>query len=77
MSDVAQTIKSMIIEELGVEEENVADNARFVDDLVIDSLSSVALAVSFEDKFNVEFPEEALDSIKTVGELIRYIKDRM
>lgn len=77
MTDVAQTVKSMIMEELGVDEENVVEKARFVDDLVIDSMSSVALAVNFEDKFKIDFPEEALDQLKTVGDLIDYIKGKM
>ena len=75
MTDIAQAIKRIIMDELGVEEEQVYEKARFVDDLVVDSLNSVALVVQFEEEFDIEIPDGIVEKIKTVGDLIRFVTD--
>lgn len=77
MSNVAQTIKKIIIEQLGVDSELVVENARFVDDLVIDSMSSMALSIEFEEAFDIEIPDDTVGQIKTVGDIIRFVTERL
>ena len=71
---VADKVKSIIVEQLGVDEEEVTPDASFVDDLGADSLDTVELVMAFEEEFNIEIPDEAAEKIKKVGDAIDYIK---
>jgi acyl carrier protein len=73
MSDVADRVKKIVVEHLGVDEAKVTDNASFIDDLGADSLDTVELVMAFEEAFNVEIPEDAAEKIATVQDAIDYI----
>ena len=76
MSEIAQKVKQIIIDKLGVEESKVTDGARFVDDLGADSLDTVELVMAFEEEFGVEVPDEDAEKLQNVGDVISYIKER-
>ena len=70
---VAEKVKSIIVEQLGVDEEEVTPDASFVDDLGADSLDTVELVMAFEEEFGVEIPDDAAEKILTVKDAINYI----
>ena len=72
---VAEKVKSIIVEQLGVDEEEVTPDASFVDDLGADSLDTVELVMAFEEEFDLEIPDEEAEKIVTVGDAITYIKE--
>ena len=74
MSDVAERVKKIVVEHLGVEETKVTENASFIDDLGADSLDTVELVMAFEEAFGVEIPEDAAEKISTVKDAIEYIE---
>jgi len=71
---VADKVKSIIVEQLGVDEEEVTPDASFVDDLGADSLDTVELVMAFEEEFGIEIPDDAAEKIQTVGDAIGFIK---
>ena len=73
MSDVADRVKKIVIEHLNVEAEKVTENASFIDDLGADSLDTVELVMAFEEEFNVEIPDDAAESIVTVGDAVKFL----
>ncbi|GAB5463565.1 acyl carrier protein (ACP) [Hoeflea sp. EC-HK425] len=73
MSDIADRVKKIVIEHLGVDAEKVTESASFIDDLGADSLDTVELVMAFEEEFGVEIPDDAADTILTVGDAIKYI----
>ena len=74
MSDIADRVKKIVVEHLGVEPEKVAENANFIDDLGADSLDTVELVMAFEEEFNVEIPDDAAETIVTVGDAIKFLE---
>ncbi|MCK0208744.1 acyl carrier protein [Starkeya koreensis] len=74
MSDIAERVKKIVAEHLGVEPEKVTDNASFIDDLGADSLDTVELVMAFEEAFNVEIPDDAAETILTVGDAIKFLE---
>ena len=74
MSDVAERVKKIVVEHLGVDESKVTDNASFIDDLGADSLDTVELVMAFEEAFGVEIPEDAAEKISTVRDAVDYIE---
>jgi acyl carrier protein len=74
MSDVAERVKKIVIDHLGVDEAKVADSASFIDDLGADSLDTVELVMAFEEEFGVEIPDDAAEKIVTVKDAIDYIE---
>jgi len=74
MSDIAERVKNIVIEHLGVDAEKVTEGASFIDDLGADSLDTVELVMAFEEEFGVEIPDDAADTILTVGDAIKYIE---
>ena len=72
---VEEKVKEIIIEQLGVEEDDVTPNAKFIEDLGADSLDNVELVMAFEEEFDLEIPDEDAEKITTVGDAIQYIKD--
>jgi acyl carrier protein len=74
MSEIADKIKRIVVEHLGVDESKVTPEASFIDDLGADSLDTVELVMAFEEEFNVEIPEDAAEKIATVKHAIDYIE---
>ena len=71
---VADKVKGIIVEQLGVDEEEVTPDASFVDDLGADSLDTVELVMAFEEEFGIEIPDEEAEKISNVREAIEYIE---
>jgi acyl carrier protein len=69
-------VKEIIINELGVEPEKVSLEASFVEDLGADSLDTVELVMAFEEEFGIEIPDEDAEQLQTVGDAVRYLKDK-
>lgn len=72
---VFDKVKELIVDQLDVEEEKVVAGANLQDDLGADSLDVVDLIMSLEEEFDIEIPDEAAESIRTVGEIVKYIED--
>ena len=72
---VEERVKEIICEQLGVEEEEINPNAKFIEDLGADSLDTDELVMAFEEEFELEIPDEDAEKIVTVGDAIQYIKD--
>ncbi len=77
MGSIEERVKSLICEQLSVKEEEVSDDASFVDDLGADSLDTVELVMALEEEFETEIPDEKAEKLTTVGEAIAYIKDHV
>jgi acyl carrier protein len=75
MSDIASRVKAIIVDKLGVDENEVTPEASFTNDLGADSLDTVELIMEFEKEFNMGIPDDQAESISTVGEAIKYIED--
>lgn len=73
---VKDEVKELVVEQLGVSEEEASDDARFIEDLGADSLDTVELVMAFEDRFNIEIPDEDAEKIRTVGDAVRYLEDK-
>ena len=74
MSDIAERVKKIVIDHLGVDADKVVESASFIDDLGADSLDQVELVMAFEEEFGVEIPDDAADSILTVGDAVKFIE---
>jgi acyl carrier protein len=74
---VAEKVKKMIVEQLGVSESEVIPEAKFIDDLGADSLDIVELVMALEDEYGIEIPDEDAEKIETVGDAIKYIEEHM
>jgi acyl carrier protein len=75
MSTIEERVNKIIIEQLGVKENEVNEEASFVDDLGADSLDTVELVMALEEEFGVEIPDEDAEKIKTVKEALDYVKE--
>jgi len=73
MSNVAEKVKNIIVEQLSVDEDQVTEDASFVDDLGADSLDQVELVMAFEEEFGLEIPDEDAEKITRVKEAVSYI----
>jgi acyl carrier protein len=74
MSDVAERVKKIVIEHLGVEADKVTEGASFIDDLGADSLDTVELVMAFEEEFGCEIPDDAAEQIQTVGDAVKFLE---
>jgi acyl carrier protein len=74
MSDVQDKIKQIIVDELGVDEAEVTENARFIEDLGADSLDLVELVMRFEEEFDIEIPDEDAEKIQSVRDAYAYVE---
>jgi acyl carrier protein len=74
MSDIADRVKKIVIEHLGVDSEKVVEAANFIDDLGADSLDTVELVMAFEEEFGVEIPDDAAETIQTVGDAVKFLE---
>jgi acyl carrier protein len=68
-----EKVRDIVVEQLGVEADEVALESTFIDDLGADSLDIVELIMAFEEEFNIEIPDEAAEKIKTVQDVVNYI----
>ena len=73
MSDTAERVKKIVVEHLNVDPDKVTDNASFIEDLGADSLDTVELVMAFEEEFGIEIPDDAAESIVSVGDAVKYI----
>lgn len=73
MSNIAERVKKIIVDKLGVEESQVTPEASFTNDLGADSLDTVELIMEFEKEFNISIPDEQAETITTVGQAIEYL----
>ncbi len=74
MSDIIERVKAIVVEQLGVEEEKVNEQASFIDDLGADSLDTVELVMRFEEEFGIEIPDDAAEKIQTFGDAVGFIE---
>jgi len=77
MSEIAQKVKSIIIDKLGVEESEITPEASFTNDLGADSLDTVELIMEFEKEFNISIPDNQAENIATVGQAISYLDENV
>lgn len=77
MSEIAQKVKSIIIDKLGVEESEVTPEASFTNDLGADSLDTVELIMEFEKEFEISIPDDHAENISTVGQAITYLEEHV
>jgi len=76
MAAVAEKVKQIIVEQLGVDENQVDPSASFVDDLGADSLDIVELVMAFEEAFDLDIPDDEAEKIKTVKDAVDYIEEK-
>ncbi len=74
MSSVEERVRKIVVEQLGVDEEQVTIEASFVDDLGADSLDTVELIMELEEEFGIEIPDEDAENITTVGAAVDYVE---
>lgn len=75
VDNLFEKVKEIVVDQLGVEEEEVSESSSFVDDLGADSLDLVELIMALEEEFDMEIPDEDAEKISTVGDAIKYIKE--
>ncbi len=74
MSDVADRVKKIVVEHLGVDSEKVVLGASFIDDLGADSLDTVELVMAFEEEFGCEIPDDSAETILSVGDAVKFLE---
>lgn len=74
---IFEKVREILAEQLDVEEDLITPESSIVDDLGADSLDIVDLAMSLEDEFDIEIPDEAIENIKTVGDVVRFIEESL
>ena len=72
---VEEKVKEIIVEQLGVDDEDVNPNAKFIEDLGADSLDTGELVMALEEHFDIQIPDEEAEKIVTVGDAVQYIKE--
>ena len=77
MAENAEKVKDIIEKELGVEREKLSDDASFIEDLGADSLDIVELVMEFEKEFNIDIPDEDAEKLRTVGDAVGYLNQKM
>ena len=73
MSNVEEQVKKIVVDHLGIEESKITPDSKFIDDLGADSLDTVELVMAFEEEFGIEIPDDAAESIQTVGDAVNFI----
>ena len=76
MSSLEQKVSKIIAEQLNVEEEKVKPSASFINDLGADSLDIVELVMAMEEEFGLDIPDQDAEGLKTVGDVLKYLKDK-
>jgi acyl carrier protein len=77
MGELETKVKDIIAEELGVEREKLTNEASFMEDLGADSLDTVELVMAFEKEFDIDIPDEEAEKLRTVGDALNYLHQRM
>lgn len=77
MADLSEKVKDIIEKELGVEREKLTSEASFIEDLGADSLDIVELVMEFEKEFNIDIPDEDAEKLRTVGDALGYLKEKV
>ena len=77
MSNVEEKVKDIIVEELGVEREKLTSEASFMEDLGADSLDTVELVMAFEKEFDIDIPDEDAEKLRTVGDALAYLNEKV
>ncbi len=77
MSAVAEKVKSIVVRQLGVSEDQVTEDAKFIEDLGADSLDLVELVMALEEAFDAEIPDEDSEKLTSVGDAINYIESKI
>ena len=72
--DISSKVKKIVADHLGIDEAKVTEESSFIDDLGADSLDTVELVMAFEEEFNVEIPDDAAETIQTVGDAISFLE---
>ena len=75
MSDVAEKVKKLVAEQMGVGDDQLTDGTSFVNDLGADSLDAVELVMNIEDAFDINIPDEAAEKLQTVGDAVKYVEE--
>ena len=76
MSEIETQVKQIVVDHLGIDEAKVTPESKFIDDLGADSLDTVELVMAFEEKFGIEIPDDAAETIQTVQNAIDYIQNK-
>lgn len=74
MSSIAEKVKEIVVQQLGVQPDQVTENAKFIEDLGADSLDQVELVMALEEEFGADIPDEDAEKLTTVGDAIKYIE---
>jgi acyl carrier protein len=77
MPELQDKVKDIIVEELGVEREKLTNEASFMEDLGADSLDTVELVMAFEKEFNIDIPDEDAEKMRTVGDAMNYLREKV
>lgn len=77
MDDIFERMQKIIVEQLGVEKDQVTLNSSFVDDLGADSLDIVELVMAMEEEFDMQIPDEEAEKIRTVGDAVKFVQEKM
>ena len=75
--DIFEQVKKILCDQLDLEEEQVNEDSEVIDDLGADSLDIVDLVMTLEEEFDTEVPDEDIENLKTVGDIVKYIEDRV
>lgn len=76
MNNIAERVKSLVVEQLGVDEDQVTPTASFTDDLGADSLDAVEIVMALETEFGIEIPDEDAESLTNIEETVKYIQEK-
>ena len=76
MSEIAEKVAKIVVEQLGVSEDQVTPEAKFIEDLGADSLDQVELVMALEEEFGSDIPDEVAETLTTVGDAINYIESK-
>ncbi|MCZ6857136.1 MAG: acyl carrier protein [Gemmatimonadetes bacterium] len=77
IKEMEEKVKDIIVEELGVEREKLADGASFMEELGADSLDTVELVMAFEKEFDIDIPDEEAEKLRTVGDAMKYLHEKV
>ena len=77
MHELEDKVKDIIVEELGVERDKLTESASFMEDLGADSLDTVELVMAFEKEFDIDIPDEEAEKLRTVGDALKYLHEKM
>ncbi len=75
--DIFEQVKKILCDQLDLEEEQVSEDSEVIDDLGADSLDIVDLVMTLEEEFDTEIPDEDIENLKTVGDIVKYIEERV